>query len=125
MLESLESDVGAKFDGAGRIDDDIHLLGPAQQQRILGCRRSPGIKFSIEARLSTDQARVIEARVAQNLQGSLGLAVRHRHDAHAGRAVRNLVRKSLTHEARADNGDTDGISLLFSRPERGVDKQHV
>ena len=49
VLESFESDMRAEFDGAGRIDDDIHVLRAAQQQRILGRHRSPGSEFSRRA----------------------------------------------------------------------------
>ena len=72
--ERLEDDVRAEFDGSGHVDEDVDLLGSGQQQRVVGDRRPARANGVLERRLVVDAGDVVDARVAEDVQGALRVA---------------------------------------------------
>ena len=125
VLEGFQRHVGAEFDRAGRVDDHVDVARSGQQQRILGRRRTAGGDIaSSSCDCDADQPRLIEAGIAQDVERPLRLAVGDRDDAHARRAVDDLVGQALAHEAGADDGDADRLASGFRGLQGCIDEQH-
>jgi hypothetical protein len=107
--ESLQRDMRAEFHRSRHIDQDVNLLGAAQKERILcrGMAAIPNCVFQLaEGRHCGRQcARVVERRLCL-----FDMAIRDRHQAHAGHGVQDLVGNSARHESSANHADPDRTS---------------
>ena len=123
VCERLERDVSSELDRARDLADDVDVLAAAEQERIVGHGRAAGRRGVVERVLRVD-GDGLDARVAEDLGGSLRLPVRDRDDAHPGNAVDDLVRQALAHETGADDPDADRPPFGFAGLQRGVDDDH-
>ncbi len=123
VRERLERDLGSELDRAGHLADDVDVLAAAEQEGIVRHDRAAGRRSVVERVLRVDGNR-LQTRVAERVGGAFGSPVRDADHTHAGHAVHDLVRESLTHEAGADDADADRASFSFARPQGRVDDDH-
>jgi hypothetical protein len=50
----------------------------------------------------------------EDVKGLLQMSVEYSSHAHPGDAVHDLIRQSLSHKARPDHANTDGLILFLS-----------
>ena len=122
--ERLEQHVRRELDVAGDLADDVDLLAPAEQERILRDRGPAVADRVLERALRVDRD-ALDARLGVGRRGALQRAVRDRDHAHAGHAVDDLVRQALAHEAGADHPDAHGPPLGLAGAKRPVDDDHA
>ena len=87
------SDVRTELDRAGRLDQDVDCVAPAEQRRVLGRDRAAARRrVECSGRVHRDRLGV---GVADDVSPHARVAVRRRRPAHAGDAVHDLVREAL------------------------------
>ena len=124
LRERLEHDLRAELDRAGEVDEDVDLLGAAEQERVVGDDGAVRADRVLDLGLAGRDDGVAEPGVVADAQGLLEPAGVDRRHAHAGDAVGDLVRQPLGHEAGADQRDPDRAALCLAPAQCGVDEDH-
>src|SRR6188474_691351 len=125
MLESIQDDTRAELYGTGHVHDDIDLRRARDGKGIFGNDRDAAAYGLVDGLLAPASRDVLATGIAEDVEGTLGLAVVNGRHAHAWHAVGDLVRQSLAHEAGADHADAYRPAFGFPCLQCIVDDDHV
>ena len=98
----------------GHLDDHVDEPRTRQQKRILRGHRLVRADRVVELALRVGDDDILVAGIVEDVDRALDLAVGDRNDPHSGNAVADLIGEALAHEARADDADTNWLSLRLT-----------